>query len=206
MEAAAASSAPHLLHCGGFGRLPRLASLPGRRGRRPVRRVLAVATEPKPSAPAPRSRPRTPNDISSTVRPMVSLPACSAPSPVLLCHVISLRLFVFVCLFGFALLRMKRFGEVSKEIQRVRKQMEEDEQLATLMRGLRGQNLRDSQFADDNVRLRLVEVSSMNNNEALPLVYSPEIISAYWGKRPTAVATRVVQLLSVAGGFISHLI
>ncbi|KAG8060737.1 hypothetical protein GUJ93_ZPchr0002g24254 [Zizania palustris] len=164
MEAAAASSAPHLLHCGGFGRLPRLASLPGRRGRRPVRRVLAVATEPKPSAPAPRSRPRTPNDVSST-----------------------------------------RFGEVSKEIQRVRKQMEEDEQLATLMRGLRGQNLRDSQFADDNVRLRLVEVSSMNN-EALPLVYSPEIISAYWGKRPTAVATRVVQLLSVAGGFISHLI
>lgn len=36
--------------------------------------------------------------------------------------------------------------------------MEEDEQLATLMRGLRGQNLRDSQFADENVQLRLVEV------------------------------------------------
>lgn len=52
----------------------------------------------------------------------------------------------------------QRFGEVSKEIQRVRKQMEQDEQLATLMRGLRGQNLRDEQFADDNVRLRLVEV------------------------------------------------
>jgi len=52
----------------------------------------------------------------------------------------------------------QRFGDVSKEIQRVRKQMEQDEQLATLMRGLRGQNLRDEQFADDNVRLRLVEV------------------------------------------------
>lgn len=36
--------------------------------------------------------------------------------------------------------------------------MEEDEQLATLMRGLRGQNLRDSQFAEDDVQLRLVEV------------------------------------------------
>jgi aarF domain-containing kinase len=95
---------------------------------------------------------------------------------------------------------------VSKEIQRVRKQMEQDEQLATLMRGLRGQNLRDEQFADDNVRLRLVEVESADNNEGLPLVYSPEIISAYWGKRPRAVATRVVQLLSVAGGFISSLI
>lgn len=36
--------------------------------------------------------------------------------------------------------------------------MEENEQLAILMRGLRGQNLRDAQFADDNVQLRLVEV------------------------------------------------
>lgn len=47
---------------------------------------------------------------------------------------------------------------MSEEIKRVRKQMEEDEQLASLMRGLRGQNLSDSQFAADDVRLRLVEV------------------------------------------------
>lgn len=53
---------------------------------------------------------------------------------------------------------LQRFGNVSEEIRRVRAQMEEDEQLATLMRGLRGQNLRDSQFADENVQLRLVEV------------------------------------------------
>ncbi|CAL5009582.1 unnamed protein product [Urochloa decumbens] len=55
-------------------------------------------------------------------------------------------------------------------------------------------------------RLRLIEVESADNNDGLPLVYSLEIISAYWGKRPRAVATRVVQSLSVAGGFISHLI
>lgn len=47
---------------------------------------------------------------------------------------------------------------MSNEIRKVRAQMEEDEQLATLMRGLRGQNLSDSQFADDNIQLRLVEV------------------------------------------------
>ncbi|RLM79479.1 hypothetical protein C2845_PM12G30890 [Panicum miliaceum] len=166
MEAAAA--APHLLHCGGFGRVAHLPALPGRRHRRgqQLPRVRAVATEPKPStSSSSRPRPRSRNDLSNT-----------------------------------------RFGGVSKEIQRVRKQMEQDEQLATLMRGLRGQNLRDEQFADDNVRLRLVEVESADNNEGLPLVYSPEIISAYWGKRPRAVATRVVQLLSVAGGFISSLI
>nr|CAB3451492.1 unnamed protein product [Digitaria exilis] len=164
MEAAAA--APHLLHCGGFGRVAQLPALPRRRRRRgQLPRVRAVATEPKPSTSSSSPRPRTRNDLSNT-----------------------------------------RFGGVSKEIQRVRKQMEQDEQLATLMRGLRGQNLRDEQFADDNVRLRLVEVESADNNEGLPLVYSPEIISAYWGKRPRAVATRVVQLLSVAGGFISNLI
>ncbi|RLN07845.1 hypothetical protein C2845_PM11G21920 [Panicum miliaceum] len=166
MEAAAAP--PHLLHCGGFGRVAHLPALPGRRRRRgqQLPRVRAVATEPKPStSSSSRPRPRSRNDLSNT-----------------------------------------RFRGVSKEIQRVRKQMEEDEQLATLMRGLRGQNLRDEQFADDNVRLRLVEVESADNNEGLPLVYSPEIISAYWGKRPRAVTTRVVQLLSVAGGFISSLI
>lgn len=49
-------------------------------------------------------------------------------------------------------------GDVSQEIKRVRAQMEENEQLAILMKGLRGQNLRDSQFADDNIQLQLVEV------------------------------------------------
>ncbi|KAK1309554.1 putative aarF domain-containing protein kinase [Acorus calamus] len=81
--------------------------------------------------------------------------------------------------------------------------MEEDEQLASLMRGLRGQNLSDSQFADENVQLRLVEVTE--SEETLPLVYDPAVISQYWGKRPRAVATRIVQLLSVAGGFLSGL-
>lgn len=39
----------------------------------------------------------------------------------------------------------------------------------------------------------------------MPLAYDPASISAYWGKRPRAVATRIVQLLSVAGGFLSHI-
>lgn len=43
------------------------------------------------------------------------------------------------------------------------------------------------------------------SSEFLPLVYDPDSISAYWGKRPRAVATRIVQLLSVAGGFLSRL-
>lgn len=48
---------------------------------------------------------------------------------------------------------------VSQDIKRVRAQMEENEQVAILMKGLRGQNLSDSNFAEDDVQLRLVEVS-----------------------------------------------
>lgn len=99
-----------------------------------------------------------------------------------------------------------RVGDMSEEFKKMRAQMEEDEQLASLMRGLRGQNLSDSLFAADDVQLRLVEVSGSGDEETLPLVYDPITISAYWGKRPRAVLTRITQLLAVAGGFITHLV
>ncbi|KAK8574895.1 hypothetical protein V6N13_033888 [Hibiscus sabdariffa] len=94
-------------------------------------------------------------------------------------------------------------GEVSQKIKRVRVQIEENEELAILMRGLRGKNLRDSQFADNNIQLRLVEVDE--SSEFLPLVNDPASISAYWGKRPRAFVTRIIQLLSVTVGFLSRL-
>lgn len=47
---------------------------------------------------------------------------------------------------------------MAEEMKRVRAQMEEDEQLSSLMRGLRGQNLSDNQFATSDTKLRLVEV------------------------------------------------
>ncbi|KDP20323.1 hypothetical protein JCGZ_06409 [Jatropha curcas] len=150
--------------------------------------VYAVATEPKPAQTGPdksssstnlngssrSTSSKTVNGVSSRSSPLKPVNGAST-----------------------------RIGEVSQEIKRVRAQMEENEQLAILMRGLRGQNLRDAQFADDNVQLRLVELDE--SSEFLPLVYDPASISAYWGKRPRAVATRIVQLLSVAGGFLSRL-
>jgi len=71
MEAAAAT--PHLLHCGGFGRVAHLPALPGRRHRHrrgQFPRIRAVATEPKPStstSSSSRGRTRTRNDLSDTV-------------------------------------------------------------------------------------------------------------------------------------------
>ena len=41
--------------------------------------------------------------------------------------------------------------------------------------------------------------------QVLPLDYDPDIIADYWGRRPVAVAMRVVQLLGIAGGFLGGL-
>ena len=50
---------------------------------------------------------------------------------------------------------------VSEEIKKMRAQLEEDEQVSSLMRGLRGQNLSDELFASSDVKMRLVEVLPM---------------------------------------------
>lgn len=81
----------------------------------------------------------------------------------------------------------------------VRSQMEEDENLKVLMASLRGQNLSDADFADDSVQMRLVVVDE--DGEGLPLEYEPETIADYWGRRPVAVVSRVVQLLSTFSGW-----
>lgn len=72
--------------------------------------------------------------------------------------------FIYLCVcreftgYFVVVVGLQRMQDVSNEIKRVRAQMEENEDLAILMRGLRGQNLKDSLFADDNIKLRLVEV------------------------------------------------
>ncbi|GAY50370.1 hypothetical protein CUMW_126040 [Citrus unshiu] len=174
-------ASPRLVYCGiEPARFPASSFRKNRVSvRRRTRKVFAVASEPKPkqtgTGPASSSSPsKTVNGSSRSSSPLKPVNGASM-----------------------------RMGEVSQEIKRVRAQMEENEQLSILMKGLRGQNLRDSQFADDSVKLRLVEVDE--SSEFLPLVYDPASITAYWGKRPRAVATRIVQLLSVAGGFLSRI-
>jgi hypothetical protein len=51
---------------------------------------------------------------------------------------------------------------MSEEMKKMRAQLEEDEQVASLMRGLRGQNLSDELFASADVKMRLVEVITVN--------------------------------------------
>ena len=43
-------------------------------------------------------------------------------------------------------------------------------------------------------------------DDRLPLYYDPELIAVYWRRRPAAVAQRILQLLSIAGGFITGIV
>lgn len=57
--------------------------------------------------------------------------------------------------------------------------MEKDEQLGALMAGFRGSNLNDADFARSDTSMNFVEVEAASD-DALPLVYDPEAIAAYW--------------------------
>lgn len=85
---------------------------------------------------------------------------------------------------------------MSRQVRDMRSQMEEDERLKVLMASLRGQNLSDADFADSTVDMRLVMTTDAYGSEGLPLDYDPEKIEQYWDRRPVAVISRGIQLLS----------
>jgi aarF domain-containing kinase len=51
-------------------------------------------------------------------------------------------------------------ADMSAQMASVRAQMEENEQLSVLMAGLRGSNMNDEDFADQNVVMQLINVSA----------------------------------------------
>lgn len=83
---------------------------------------------------------------------------------------------------------------MSRQMNDMRKTMEEDKQLGVLMAGLRGSNMDESDFADDSVVMQLVEVAH-DDSDQLPLSWDPDRIADFWGRRPVAVIRRALQLL-----------
>ncbi|CAK0782682.1 hypothetical protein CVIRNUC_005877 [Coccomyxa viridis] len=92
---------------------------------------------------------------------------------------------------------------MSGQFQDMRAQLESDEQLKILMAGLRGSNLNDSDYAEEGVNMVMVEVEVGADEDDLPLTYEPVRIAEFWSRRPVAVLTRVAQLLSIGGGFLT---
>ena len=106
--------------------------------------------------------------------------------------------------------RTSTTSQISSQIKDIRSQMEEDEDLNTLMAGLRGTNIDDSDFAADGVKMRVVDLDKIKaeggDDDRLPLYYDPELIAQYWRRRPGAVAQRILQLSTIAGSFITGII
>eukprot|EP00227_Mantoniella_beaufortii_P009287 CAMPEP_0197590926 /NCGR_PEP_ID=MMETSP1326-20131121/12300_1 /TAXON_ID=1155430 /ORGANISM="Genus nov. species nov., Strain RCC2288" /LENGTH=661 /DNA_ID=CAMNT_0043156237 /DNA_START=100 /DNA_END=2082 /DNA_ORIENTATION=- len=96
--------------------------------------------------------------------------------------------------------------DMASQMKDMRAQMAEDKDLNTLMAGLRGTNIDASDFAADGVEMRVVDLgnlrASTDPTDVLPQNYDPELIAAYWRRRPAAVAQRIFQLLGIAGTFI----
>ncbi|QDZ25764.1 UbiB-like protein kinase [Chloropicon primus] len=103
--------------------------------------------------------------------------------------------------------------------------MEEDERVRALMENLRGKNLSDADFAEDDVEMRLVEVTasssgvrrettssgatyaaSEEDDDSLPLTYDPSEIASYWSVRPASLLTRITQLTTLSSGFLRGIV
>jgi aarF domain-containing kinase len=50
--------------------------------------------------------------------------------------------------------------------------------------------------------MQLVEVMEGPEGDSLPLEYDPDRIADYWGRRPVAVTTRILQLLGQWAGVL----
>lgn len=89
-------------------------------------------------------------------------------------------------------------SQTSDMIKDIRSQMAMDEDANLMMQALRGQGLNDDDSAVQGLQLRLVDV----DGSQLPFEYDPVVLKQVFSKRPVAVATRILQVLSVGGGVI----
>lgn len=96
--------------------------------------------------------------------------------------------------------------DLSSSLRDARSQLAENDELRVFMDNLRGKNINDDDFAAAGQQVSLVSVSSDPSAEdQLPLVYDPQLIADYWDIRPVSVLSRITQLLSLSGGFLSRL-
>lgn len=94
---------------------------------------------------------------------------------------------------------------MSNQIKQMRSQIEEDEMVASMMAGLRGSNVNSDNFAADDVTMRLVTVEP-DAESGLPEKYDPDLIAKFWGARPLAVTTRILQLLTISSKFLTSVL
>ena len=101
-------------------------------------------------------------------------------------------------------LQASSVSETSSMLKEMRERMNEDDDTRLMMQALRGQGLNDDDNAVAGLEMRLVNIAG-DRGDVLPFDYDPKVLKAFFSKRPGAVISRVVQILSVAGGLFFNL-
>lgn len=91
-------------------------------------------------------------------------------------------------------------AETTELINGIRNQLSENEEANLIITALRGQNVNDDNTAADGLQMKLVDVGLSVDGDFLPYEYDPLALKDFFKKRPLAVLTRIVQLVSVGGG------
>jgi len=97
--------------------------------------------------------------------------------------------------------RSSSLSDMSDQMLRMRKEMEQDEKTQLFMQALRGQNINDDDAAAVGTTMQVVRMTRGSGDDALPTVYEPRALSAYFAKRPAAVLTRVAQIVAATFGW-----
>ena len=99
---------------------------------------------------------------------------------------------------GRVALRAKATADLSEQMREMREAMAADEKSAAFIDAMRGTNINDDDAAAAGTSMRVVEMR--RGDDALPVVYDPEALAAYFRRRPGAVLTRIAQIAVTAGG------
>lgn len=96
------------------------------------------------------------------------------------------------------------YSDVSAQMNDIRAEMMKDEKTALMMDALRGKNINDDDKQGEGVDMMVVETRASGDvDDVLPTVYSPDALANYFGKRPGAVAQRVLQIVTTSSGFLA---
>ncbi len=92
-------------------------------------------------------------------------------------------------------------SETSNMINSIRSDLAQNEDANNIMKALRGQGMNDDDQAAQGLQMRLVDEDLIDGGTGLPYVYDPKILKEYYSKRPLLVLKRLVQVITVGGGF-----
>ena len=97
-------------------------------------------------------------------------------------------------------------SNASQQLADIRKQIEADEEANLIIQALRGQNMNSDDRAAEGLTMQLVDVYGGDSSSSLDTLkeeYDPVALKQFFSERPLAVLTRILQIVTVGGGFLA---